>query len=158
MYALIENNVAIQWPIGIDTLKRSNPNTSFPHRFEGFDFTEYGVVSVEDTPVPDYDPNTQKLSEKAPTEVSGKWTRTYVVSNLSAEEIQRLTNAKADSVRSERDAKLAASDWTQLPDVHPANTVAWNTYRQALRDVTSQPGFPHNVTWPKEPTASTPKR
>lgn len=52
------------------------------------------------------------------------------------------------AIRAERNAKLAASDWTQLPDA-PVDAAAWATYRQALRDITTQ-SDPFNVTWPQE--------
>ena len=51
----------------------------------------------------------------------------------------------------ERNSLLAASDWTQLPDVPEALRLSWVSYRQALRDITSQADFPHNVTWPSKP-------
>jgi hypothetical protein len=54
------------------------------------------------------------------------------------------------SVRSERDRRLQASDWTQLPDVPLATKDAWAAYRQALRDITEQPD-PFNITWPAVP-------
>ena len=50
-----------------------------------------------------------------------------------------------------RNHRLSDSDWTQLADVNLANIEEWNTYRQALRDVTSQDGFPQNVVWPVKP-------
>tara|TARA_R110000822_G_scaffold234249_1_gene365440 strand:- start:47 stop:322 length:276 start_codon:yes stop_codon:yes gene_type:complete len=53
------------------------------------------------------------------------------------------------SIRAERDALLAASDYTQVADA-PGNTSAWATYRQALRDVPSQSDV-DNITWPQEP-------
>ncbi len=52
-------------------------------------------------------------------------------------------------VRAERNALLAACDWTQLPDA-PVDASAWAAYRQALRDITTQPD-PFNITWPEEP-------
>jgi hypothetical protein len=57
--------------------------------------------------------------------------------------------ATATQVRAQRDALLAASDSMALAD---RITDAWRTYRQALRDVPSQSGFPTNVTWPVEPS------
>ena len=54
------------------------------------------------------------------------------------------------AIRTKRNALLAASDWTQVADA-PVDQVAWATYRQALRDVTDQVGFPENVDWPVEP-------
>lgn len=53
-------------------------------------------------------------------------------------------------VRAERDKRLQASDWTQLPDVPLATKEAWAIYRQALRDVTLQPD-PFNIVWPEQP-------
>lgn len=59
----------------------------------------------------------------------------------------------AAAIRADRDVRLAASDWTQLRDVPDATAALWATYRQALRDVTSQSGFPSTVTWPAAPAA-----
>jgi hypothetical protein len=53
--------------------------------------------------------------------------------------------------REQRDLLLQQSDWTQVPDA-PVNSASWATYRQALRDVPSQSGFPDNITWPTKPT------
>ena len=55
----------------------------------------------------------------------------------------------ADQVRAERDSKLAATDWMALSD--NTLTAEWAAYRQALRDIPEQPGFPHNVEWPVKP-------
>jgi len=64
----------------------------------------------------------------------------------------KIDNAKldklcADKVRKERDALLASTDWTQVFD-SPVNKDSYAVYRQALRDIPQQNGFPHNVTWP----------
>ena len=56
----------------------------------------------------------------------------------------------AAEVRTDRDVKLTQSDWTQVTDA-PVDKAAWATYRQALRDIPSQAGFPNEVTWPTEP-------
>ena len=51
---------------------------------------------------------------------------------------------------SKRNELLQQSDWTQLPD-SPADKEAWATYRQALRDLPEQTGFPIQVTFPTSP-------
>ena len=56
--------------------------------------------------------------------------------------------ASATQVRAQRDALLAASDSMALAD---RITDEWRTYRQTLRDVPAQSGFPTNVTWPTKP-------
>lgn len=53
-------------------------------------------------------------------------------------------------IRLKRNGLLAASDWTQLTDA-PVDRATWATYRQALRDLPQQAGFPSNVQWPVEP-------
>ena len=55
----------------------------------------------------------------------------------------------AAEVRTERDAKLSATDWTASTDV--TMTAEMTTYRQALRDVPAQAGFPTTITWPEAP-------
>ena len=57
-------------------------------------------------------------------------------------------------VRARRQGLLYASDWAVLPDAPVADRAAWVAYRQALRDLTSQPGFPDDVTWPTPPGAA----
>lgn len=55
-----------------------------------------------------------------------------------------------EDIRTERNARLLNSDWTQLPD-SSCNKELWQLYRQQLRDITLQEGFPDNVTYPTEP-------
>lgn len=61
----------------------------------------------------------------------------------------------ADEARTQRDTLLAACDWTQMPDspLSSEQKAAWATYRQGLRDLTEQPGFPENINWPLAPDA-----
>ena len=63
---------------------------------------------------------------------------------------EQLAALKAQEVRVQRDELLTASDWTQVVDA-PVDQAAWATYRQALRDLPQQAGFPENVTWPTKP-------
>lgn len=57
---------------------------------------------------------------------------------------------KEQAVRNERNLRLAYTDWTQLPDapLTAEQKAAYAEYRQALRDVPAQDGFPENVAWP----------
>ena len=57
---------------------------------------------------------------------------------------------QAKAVRNDRNTKLAECDWTQLAD-STADKAAWATYRQALRDITTQAGFPWTIDWPVAP-------
>jgi hypothetical protein len=57
---------------------------------------------------------------------------------------------RAVVVRRDRDIKLKECDWTQITD-SPVNKETWATYRQSLRDVPLQEGFPWTITWPTQP-------
>ena len=57
---------------------------------------------------------------------------------------------QAKSVRTSRNDKLKECDWTQITDA-TVDKPAWATYRQALRDITAQAGFPWTITWPDAP-------
>jgi hypothetical protein len=59
--------------------------------------------------------------------------------------------ALAVSIRAQRDSKLAETDWTQASDIPQATKEKWATYRQALRDIPQQEGFPATVVWPVKP-------
>ena len=69
---------------------------------------------------------------------------------MEAEYAAGANDRAAAEIRTERDAKLTESDWTQVIDA-PVDQAAWATYRQALRDIPDQEGFPNEVTWPVEP-------
>lgn len=61
---------------------------------------------------------------------------------------------KSADLRRQRDALLAACDWAQATDspLDAATKSAWCTYREALRNVPQQSGFPTSITWPAAPT------
>jgi len=64
------------------------------------------------------------------------------------EELENIVFSR--QIRTKRDKLLAESDWTQVADA-PVDKAAWATYRQSLRDIPQQAGFPTNVVWPVEP-------
>ena len=65
---------------------------------------------------------------------------------------QEILDSRAANIRARRNILLSASDWTHMvSDRTVENQAAWATYRQQLRDITLQDGFPNEVTWPTEP-------
>jgi hypothetical protein len=66
------------------------------------------------------------------------------------EDLSFITAERSQEVRAQRDHLLSASDWTQVLDA-PVDRQAWAAYRQALRDIPQQPGFPLDVQWPEQP-------
>lgn len=82
--------------------------------------------------------------------ITGKITRsTLSIEEMNQREIDRQELA-AEIARNDRNEKLSQSDWTQVSDV-PVDQASWATYRQALRDIPEQEGFPENINWPTEP-------
>lgn len=99
---------------------------------------------------------TQKMVSSEPYLEDG-WVYTVTVVDKSDDEIAAeeaaKTNAAATTVRSQRNQMLSECDWTQLDDTPMTNTQkqTWAVYRQSLRDITAQSGFPWNVVWPNKP-------
>ena len=90
---------------------------------------------------PDYDPNTQQLNETW-EETETTRTRIFTVTDLSDEEL-------ASVVRNKRDELLAQTDNNALTDRDLSD--AFTEYRQSLRDITNQEGFPSVIVWPVKP-------
>ena len=83
-------------------------------------------------------------------EMDGKWYTKYSVADMDDEAKVSADVQQAKSVREDRNRRLSETDWTQLDDA-PVDKTAWATYRQALRDIPAQSGFPWEVTWPAKP-------
>jgi len=82
-------------------------------------------------------------------QIDGKWYTKYSVSDMNQEAKDALNTAQAKAMRQQRNEKLAESDWTQVAD-STVDKAVWATYRQALRDITTQSGFPWEITWPTQ--------
>ena len=65
-------------------------------------------------------------------------------------EPQKTTDELQAEVRAKRNQLLTASDWTQVEDA-PVDKAAWSAYRQSLRDIPQQSGFPTTIVWPTQP-------
>ena len=148
MYIKLNNGQIEKYPYSIGQLRKDNPNTSFPKNIPDNVLATFGVYPVQDTPQPPSD-YTKNVIEGTPANQGG-WKRTWTVVNATAAEIQERTDSQAANVRAERDQKLVDTDWTQVADA-PVSKTAWAQYRQALRDLPAQSGFPHTITWPTKP-------
>ena len=124
------------------------PNTSFPASGPSSQFmVDNGCLPVN--LFKDHDRMTQKLSQVAPY-VENNEVFTVQVESLTEDEIASAASSKASQMRLNRNRLLAECDWTQVID-SPVDQTVWATYRQALRDVTAQEGFPWTITWPEQP-------
>jgi len=82
-------------------------------------------------------------------QVEGKWFTKYSVVDMDDDAKAAKDAEQAKSVRSDRDNRLAATDWRFRSDMTPSQE--WKDYCQALRDVPAQAGFPWDVQWPEQP-------
>ena len=142
MYAKIINNVVTHFPYSMADLYRDNPNTSFPTILTTDTLLEFEVHKVTQTSAISVDSKTHRPIQSL-QQIDGVWTQQWVAQQLPE-------SAAAGNVRGFRDAQLVKSDWTQVADA-PVDKAAWATYRQALRDITQQAGFPWDVQWPTTP-------
>jgi hypothetical protein len=145
-YCLVENNAIVDGPRG---LPKSWRNISGLNWLSDHDLRPLGWLPsrIEEGIVDEkFVGSTFTITETEVIETK-QWRK------FTAEEQAEIEAQKAKQVRSERNAKLTETDWTQVDDTPLDNVAknAWANYRQALRDLPDQAGFPFNVTWPAQP-------
>ena len=125
------------------------PNTGFPVQLTEEIINDFGGDVVFEGP--QAQPTRYQVAfADGVEEIDGKWYTKHSVADMAAEAIAFTDAEQAKSVRQSRTEKLKDSDWTQVADA-PVDQAAWAAYRQALRDITSQEGFPWTVEWPEQP-------
>lgn len=145
-----------------------HPNTSFPQVLTEEILNNFGVDPILEGPQASTTPPYEISVRQGIEEINGKWFTKYVVGPVFSEYTDdegvthtveqqeteyrtRIDNQVAENVRNQRNKLLEESDWTQSRDVILDNDADWIAYRQALRDITTQDGFPHNAIWPVKP-------
>jgi len=143
-------------------IRKLHPNTSLPRVWDESICEALGIDVIFEGPQASGGDQYQFSQAAGIEEINGKWYTKYVLGpiftdNDEATAAQQEAAYKATkdaeqakAVRDDRNKRLADCDWTQLAD-STADKAAWATYRQALRDITSQGEFPWNVTWPVQP-------
>jgi hypothetical protein len=144
------------------------PNTGFPVQLTEEIINDFGGDVVFEGPQATGGTVYQYSQAAGVEEIDGKWYTKYILGPVftdrpatdtepakTAAEQEAAYKATKDaeqakSVRATRGEKLKDSDWTQVADA-PVDQAAWAAYRQALRDITSQEGFPWTVEWPTQP-------
>lgn len=83
----------------------------------------------------------------------GSWAQVMVQVEISQEQYQNNVNIQIQAVKADRDRMITSTDWVVSKSLESGEPVpnAWKVYRQALRDITTQSGFPFNVQWPQPP-------
>jgi|TARA_R100000479_G_C6365222_1_gene194655 hypothetical protein len=152
--------------ITISEFKSRHPRTSFPKKINNNILNDFGYDPVFNGPDATVTAPYEISVYNGVEEVNGKWFTKYIAGPVFTDNDEgtaaehetawraQIDAAAADKIRSDRDQFLAECDWTVLPD-SPLTTekkTEWQTYRQALRDITDSESFPHNVTWPTKPS------
>lgn len=160
MFAKIKADVCEVFPYTESNLRQENPYTNYGNNTDFvsiFPTTEaatlhgYSLVEVMIDPPPAFDRKTQTAVQLDPAKAAdGTWRISWEVRPLTQAEQDSISSNMAAAVRGERNRRLSSCDWTQVADA-PVDKAAWATYRQALRDVPSQPGFPWDIQWPTQP-------
>ena len=143
---LIKITNGTQEPYSMGQLRRDNKTVSFPKVVDSATLENYGVFSVVDAALPTYNAISKSITRaETAVEVDGQWTYNWIVTNKSAEALAAIN-------RTERDERLAKTDYMALSDVTLSNSMA--TYRQSLRDITSHSNWPNlnGGDWPTEPS------
>jgi len=141
MHLKLTNGTPAKYTLG--QLRRDNPQTSFPKQIPDEMLASYDVYPYTRPAVPEYDNLSSKVVDgDFEQDIVGNWSLPYVVEQQPLEQAAR-------NIRSRRDGLLQETDWMAMSDV--TMSPAWADYRQALRDITAQEGFPYEVIWPTKP-------
>lgn len=140
------------YPLTADDICRQL-NASFPADKQLFNarILEFGFAPVIPQPQPMVD-HTANVVESSPELKDDEWIQTWAIEPATKSEITERIAAQVAAVKSQRNDLLQCSDWTQLPDAS-VDRQAWTAYREQLRQVKTQPGFPWHITWPQSPDA-----
>ena len=126
------------------------PNTSFPSQWTPALVEELGLDPVFESPTPTTTRYQTAYKDGIEQDAQGRWLWKWSISEMDDEAKTTKDAEQAKAVRSDRDKRLSDTDWTHVADA-PVDKAAWATYRQALRDVPTQAGFPYDITWPSKP-------
>lgn len=130
---------------------RLHPNTSFTLPLTVEVINDFGADPVLEGPQAQPGRYQVAFRDGIEQDAEGRWFTKYSVADMDAEAIVAKDAEQAKSVRTDRNKRLADCDWTQGKDIADNISTAWAAYRQALRDVPAQTGFPWDIAWPVQP-------
>jgi len=150
-YVQAQGDTFIRHIFDVEPTQWDADNYCYARRLTEEQVVHFGVHKKQIVTPPYHEPATQSLDEGPALLINGVWTQNYIVTDLSADASAAKVGAQWPIIRAERNRLLVASDWTQLPDA-PVDAAAWATYRQALRDITTQAN-PFTIVWPQGPAS-----
>jgi hypothetical protein len=148
----IEDGSPTGYPILEENLRQILEN-SLPNKITPADVEPHGYGLYEFTVRP-YVERYEKLVEESPKRGQDSiYYQSWRIENMTEEERSEVDAAKSREMRMLRDQKLISSDWSQLPDapLTASQIAVWTAYRDQLRKVPDQQGFPWAIEWPTQP-------
>jgi len=129
------------------------PNTSFPSQWTPALVEELGLDPVFESPTPTTTRYQVAFKDGVEQDSQGRWLWKWSISEMDDETKAAKDAEAAKAVRATRDGKLAECDWVVIKNLELNQNIpgVWEVYRQGLRDVPAQAGFPHDITWPSKP-------
>ena len=152
-----ENNQLI-YPYTLDMFREEKRNVSLPRALNNAFLATNNVYPVYTQEKPEHDPITQATILNAnPVYGDDGWTIGWTVKDKTQQQIDQEHQIAAEQARKTRDKLLSDCDWVTVRATDTETPVPqdWLDYRQTLRDITTQTGFPHNITWPTDPNGYT---
>lgn len=134
-------------------LRKMHPNTSLPKFWDQETLEFLGVDPVLESPAPTTTRFQSASKNGVVQDANGNWVWAWTITDWDQEAIDAATQQQATAIRSTRDKRLAETDWLVIKAFETNTNIpaVWEIYRQALRDVPEQAGFPFEVTWPSKP-------
>lgn len=133
----------------LEQLRQDNPNTSFSKTLSNEILEIFAVYPYVQQEIPTFNEKTQKLVDIGFINDGIQWIKSWNVVEKSQEEIESWIEEKSNNVRAQRNFLLSETDYLALSDNTLTQEMA--IYRQALRDITNQAGFPETIIWPTKP-------
>lgn len=142
MYVKIKDDGTVVFPYTFSDLRKENPKTSFTAEPSEALLREYNVFVVEQDEVPFCDRNLHTVKSELVPLASDRFAYKHTLVPTERKYAEK-------RMRVRRDRMLSATDWAGSSDVTMSDEM--RSYRQALRDITKQKGFPYSITWPEIP-------
>tara|TARA_B100000131_G_scaffold309401_1_gene339832 strand:+ start:524 stop:982 length:459 start_codon:yes stop_codon:yes gene_type:complete len=150
-YVKVIDGAVSKYPYDVTQLRYDNPGTSFPRIVSDEMLKEWNVFPVTEEDEPSYVPRLQNcVKNSEPTLDGSDWKISWTISDKTGNEQAEYQISLESEVRTDRNKRLDETDWWAVSDRTMTNEQT--EYRDLLRKVPEQTGFPFDITWPTKPS------
>ena len=131
-------------------IRKMHPNVSMPRVWNEDIHEQLGIDPVLSTPRPEPSGAYKAVTRNGVEQnADGNWVQAWIEQDITGDDRIAHDEKNALEARTKRDGLLTETDHFGLSDV--TMSAEMTAYRQALRDVPQQAGFPSTITWPTKP-------